>query len=318
MNLEKFPLVSIITPTFNQAEYLAETIESVLIQDYPNIQYIVIDDGSTDSTVEVLKKYGSRVNWFTQTNAGQANTLNRGWQMCAGVYIGYLSSDDLLFPQAISKLVNFLQNDASVCMVYPNCDLIDPKSFVIKKRVCREFDYDLLVVGQECHIGPGALFRREQYEIVGGWKPNLRLAPDREFWMRLGKHGRIAMLDEVLAGYRMHPKSISYFETNPRVAEEYLVVLDDFFNQKNVPSRLVDRKIEAYSNAILILARAHFRNFHITEGFAKYKEAVTIYPPNRSFRTIILLTRSIISKPIRRFIWVLTTFAKRFTRNNDA
>ena len=80
------PLVTIVTPTYNQADYLAETIDSVLAQDYPNIEYIVIDDGSTDHTMEVLKQYEGRIHWERQSNMGQAATLNQGWAMAKGQY----------------------------------------------------------------------------------------------------------------------------------------------------------------------------------------------------------------------------------------
>src|SRR5207247_391526 len=95
-----YPLVSIVTPAYNQAEYLAETIESVLAQDYPNLEYIVLDDGSTDHTREVLKKYDGKLRWESHKNMGQARTLNEGWRKANGVYIGYLSSDDILYPGA--------------------------------------------------------------------------------------------------------------------------------------------------------------------------------------------------------------------------
>ena len=118
--MQNLPLVSIVTPTYNQAEYLAETIESVLAQDYPNIEYIVLDDGSTDSTPEVLNRYSGRVRWERHDNMGQARTLNKGWAMSRGEFIGYLSSDDLLLPDAISKLVE--TNDAQITQLNTSVD----------------------------------------------------------------------------------------------------------------------------------------------------------------------------------------------------
>src|SRR6185312_1634421 len=122
-------------------------------------------------------------------NSGQAKTLNRGWEISKGQLLGYLSADDILLPNAIDELVQLLTNNSRAVVAYPNCDLIDPYGRIIKRAVARPFDLDSLVVEQECYIGPGALFRREIFEKLGGWNPNLRLAPDREFWMRAGLKG---------------------------------------------------------------------------------------------------------------------------------
>ena len=310
------PLVSIVTPTFNQADYLAETIDSVLAQDYPNIEYIVLDDGSSDGTKDVLQKYVGRVRFESQANMGQARTLNKGWGLCHGKYIGYLSSDDILARDAITKLVAALEKDPEIAVVYPDCDLINPRSEIIKRKVCRHFDYESLVIGQECHIGPGALFRKDIYDVVGGWQPDLKLAPDREFWMRVGLHGKFLMLDESLAGYRMHTGSISYFEKRPEVAAEYIRVLDNYFLRPDVPSSILTRKDEAYSNAMIVIARFHLRSGDIKGGLKKYSEAIRLFPENKSARTIFGLLKTSISKPIRRMLWALQQLKFGLKGNN--
>lgn len=300
-----YPLVSIVTPTFNQADYLAETIESILAQDYPNIEYIVLDDGSSDSTRDVLQQFSGRVRFEFQANMGQARTLNKGWGLCHGKYIGYLSSDDILAKNAVSRLVAMLEADPKIAAIYPDCDLINPRSEVIKKNVCRPFDYENLVIGQECYIGPGALFRKDIYDLVGGWQPDLKLAPDREFWMRVGLHGKFVMLDESLAGYRMHTGSISYYEKRPEVAAEYVRVLDNYFLRTDVPPSIRTRKDEAYSNAMIVLARFHLRSGDIKGGLKKYNEAIRLFPKNNSIKTIFSLFKTSVSKPVRRLLWAL-------------
>ncbi|MEO6626809.1 MAG: glycosyltransferase, partial [Burkholderiaceae bacterium] len=132
--------MSIVTPAYNQAEYLAETIDSVLLQDYPNIEYIVLDDGSTDATPQVLKHYGSKVRWERHENMGQARTLNKGWALSEGEIIGYLSSDDILYPGAIRTLVEKLESDVSIVCIFPDSDLVDHRSRVVKQKVCRPFN----------------------------------------------------------------------------------------------------------------------------------------------------------------------------------
>jgi glycosyltransferase involved in cell wall biosynthesis len=297
--IQQAPLVSIVTPVFNQADYLAETMESVLAQDYPNIEYLVIDDGSTDKTPEVLSRYSGRVRWERQTNMGQARTLNKGWAASKGDILGYLSSDDLLYPGAVRQLVEILEKDNAVVCAFPDSDLIDHKSRIVKKSVCRQFDLGDLVVRQECYIGPGALFRRSAFDVVGGWKAELKLAPDREFWMRLAAHGRFQFCPEVLASYRMHPGSISYKDVSEAVGREYLWVLDRYFEAVSIPADIASRKSEAYGYAKLILARNSFRAGQFKRGLELYKEACALHPDLSGTKVKARILRNVVSKPAR-------------------
>ena len=155
------PLMTIVTPAYNQADYLSETIDSVLAQDYPNIEYIVIDDGSTDCTSEILKQYDGRIRWESQDNMGQAATLNKGWAMGSGEIIGYLSSDDLLKSDAVSALVRCLLERPEVVLVYPDFELIDAMGKHIRNVSTPDYSYFDLAVNLVCHPGPGALFWRK-------------------------------------------------------------------------------------------------------------------------------------------------------------
>ena len=302
---QNLPLVSIVTPTYNQAAYLAETIESVLAQDYPNIEYIVLDDGSTDCTSEILNRYSGRIRWERQENMGQARTLNKGWAMCNGTIIGYLSSDDILYPSAIRKLVGALEGNSSLVCVFPDSDLIDDHSRVVKKNLCRPFDLGELIVRQECYIGPGALFRRSAFDFVGGWEPGLKLAPDREFWIRLASCGLFEFYQEILVGYRMHLNSISYKDVSEEVGREYLWVLDQYFGVASVPAEIALRKAEAYGYAQLILARNCFRSGHLRRGWALYKEACRLHPPLGAISVKVKILRNVVSKPLRMTVSAL-------------
>lgn len=292
------PLVSLVTPTYNQAQYLRQTLQSVLDQDYPNVEYIVINDGSTDDTEALLMSYGEAIRWRTQPNRGQSATLNSGWDMARGKYLGYLSSDDLLYPSAISRLVALLEARPDCVCAYPDSDLIDQHGILIKRAVCRPFDLAELVVRQECYIGPGALFRADAYRRVGGWKPHLKLAPDREFWMRLAREGSIAYLDEPLAGYRLHRDSISYRSVSEEVSREYVGVLDDYFAHDPRPE-LLARRDEAYGFAHFLMARNALRAGDLGRGLALYRQAQRLHPPLAHPRYLLQLTRNTVSKPIR-------------------
>jgi hypothetical protein len=236
---------------------------------------------------------------------GQAATLNKGWELGKGKYLGYLSSDDILSQAAIRELVAVLEENSDVVMVYPDCDLIDPCSRTIKRNVARPFDYDELVIKQECSIGPGALFRSDCFDRVGGWLPWVRLAPDREYWMRLGLLGPILMLPHTLAKYRMHPKAISYQETDPKVASEYLEVLDQYYNRNDIPWRLVLRKNEAYANARIVLCRLCLRRGDLSGALSEYKKAIQLHPRLKRTSLWLMLARTSISKSVRRLQWAI-------------
>lgn len=292
------PLLTMVTPAYNQGHFLAETIESVLSQDVP-LEYLVIDDGSSDDTPQVMARYADRVRCERQQNMGQVRTLNKGWAGATGTYLAYLSSDDVLYPGALRRLVDVLESDPSIACVFPDCDLIDDRSRVIKRNVCRPFDLAELVVLQECYIGPGAVFRRSAFEAVGGWKPHLRLAPDREFWMRLASQGRIEFVPQTLAGYRFHPRSLSYKEVSEAQSREYLQVLDEYFARPDVPQDIRSRKDEAYGQAHLVLARNRFRAGDWGRGMQLYSEACRLHPPLRHWRYKARLLRNVVSKPLR-------------------
>jgi len=252
------PLVSIITPTYNRLSFIIETIDSVLNQTYTNIEYIVIDDASTDKTYQLIKKkYGKRIKLLrNKKNLGQVVSLNKGWSLSKGKFIGYLSSDDYLYPEAISELVCDLMSSKSAVCVFPNCDLVDKNSIIVKKNVCKPFDLEDTIVTQGCHIGPGALFKRSAYDILGSWNPSLRLGADREFWIRMSNLGDIKMLPKTLAAYRTHLDSGVNKVPGGFMCREYFEVLDRYYSVKNdIPLSILQRKNEAYASVYFLMAR---------------------------------------------------------------
>jgi len=293
------PLVTILTPTYNQAQFIEETIASIRAQTYPLIEYIIIDDGSTDNTPELLKKYSSLYKCIRQDNVGQAETVNRGLDVAAGKYFGYLSSDDILDPEAVATLVRVLEASPHLVCVFPDANLIDAGSKVVKRNVCRAFEYTQLLVRQECYIGPGALFRTDLARQIGGWRLDLKLAPDREFWLRLCKFGEIQFIDHVLAGYRLHGKSISYSGVSESVSREYLNVLDSHFSSMPGDDPIQVRRDEAYGFANFLIARNCLRNGSFSRAWSYYMDAVSLYRPLMSPFAWLSLLRASVSKPIR-------------------
>lgn len=292
-------LVTLVTPTYNQASFLPETLDSILAQTHAALEYIVIDDGSVDDTPAVLAPYAGRLTTLRQANIGQAATLNKGWAMARGRYLGYLSSDDLLLPEALARMVAVLDADPGVVCVFPDSDLIDERSRVIRRAVCRPFDLEQVVVSQECAIGPGALFRREAFEAAGGWRTDMRLGPDREFWIRLAAFGRFEFVAESLARYRTHPEATSFRAASEEVSHEFVRVLDEFYDRAPVPTSLLRRRDEAYANAALLLARNALWRTDWALAWMHYQHACALHPPYRRLSTRLKLLRQGASKPAK-------------------
>lgn len=296
---EKSPLVSIITPVYNMESYVAEAVDSILSQNYKNIEYIVINDGSSDSTYQILKKYDKKIKLINQNNIGAVATLNKGWSLSNGKYLSYLSADDILSPQAISTMVNILESNKNIMCAYPNSDLIDKHSKVIKKNVCKETNLSDLVIKQECYIGPGAVFRADYYRKIGSWDQSFTLAPDRDFWIKLLKYGSFYMHPDSMAQYRMHGGSYSVKELSELKSREYINFLDKYFSNIDIPVEIEKRKNEAYGFATLIIARNRLKDFDFRRGVELYKEACEIYPTLKGLKYKILLARSTIARPLR-------------------
>lgn len=273
------PLVSIVIPSFNHANYLCSAIESVLTQSYGNIELIVIDDGSTDNSLELLKTYGSRIKCFSQENVGQAKTLDIGWSLASGVIISYLSADDMLHPQAVEMAVIALKNNSNISIVYPDFDLIDSSSRHIRTVNVGDVDFYQMFSSFYCSIGPGAFMLRTCYEHVGSWNPLLRQMPDFEFWLRCSLYYSFFHLPHVLASFRVHPNSQTYAEASFERAQEPLVVLRNIFSlSESVFS--IDKKIinKATSSAYLLSSQLHIRSSRFFFGTKYIIFALCHYP----------------------------------------
>jgi glycosyltransferase involved in cell wall biosynthesis len=292
-------LVTLVTPTYNQCQFLAETLDSVLAQTHTALEYVVIDDGSTDDTQTVLQSYSTRLRAISQNNCGQAATLNSAWARAQGEYLGYLSSDDLLLPTAVARMVAVLDADPEVVCVFPDSDLIDEQSRVVRRAVCRPFDLETAVVEQECFIGPGALFRSSAFRAAGGWRADMRLAPDREFWIRLAAIGRFEFVRESLARYRTHPKATSFSAASEATSQEYVAVLDGVFNREPVANALQARRDEAYANASMLMARNALWRADFGLAFSHYRAACARHATARGLRPLLLLLRKGASKPVK-------------------
>lgn len=289
------PSVSIVVPAYNHAPFLSHALDSLLAQDYPNLEVIVLDDGSTDATPQVLESYSGRLRWQRQSNVGQAATLNRGWNMARGEILGYLSADDVLDVSAVSTLVAVLEEEPETVLVYPDYRLLDARGETIKAVHAPEFDYRAVLATWICPPGPGALFRRPAAEAAGYWDTNLKLVPDYAFWLRLGLQGTCRRVPKTLADFRVHDASQTFRAAPPERSEEYIQVTIGYYSAPGVPLAARQVRAEALSSAYLMSARSHLRSQRYVVGFRRAATGLRLYPGNLRPRTVKLLGHGLLA-----------------------
>lgn len=275
------PLVSIVIPANNYQRFLREAIDSVLNQTYSAVELIVLNDGSTDDTESVLHSYpAGQFYWETQSNRGQSATLNRGWAMSRGEILSYLSADDILKPEAVSRAVQQLLHQPAAAAVYSDFVLISEASRVLRRIKAPNFSYHDLLVKGICQPGPGAFFRRTAYEQAGGWDVSLRQMPDLDFWLRIGLAGEIQRIPEVLAGFRVHEESQTYAPPPPERCDEPIRVVDRCFEREDLPQEIRRLQSAAASNARLTSAAMHWRGGRYRCSLSRVVEAGRLAPGN--------------------------------------
>ena len=210
MKPASLPLVTIVTPSFNQVDYLEATIKSVLEQSYPHIEYIIMDGGSTDGSVDIIKKYEGKLGyWESVKDKGQTDAINKGFNRAQGEILAWLNSDDTYAnPNAIADAVNFLISHPEVAMVYADCDFINEQEQVIGKFASRQTDYAKLRTGY-VHIPQQTMFFRAKYwKELGPLDPSFYFAMDYDLWVRIAKHAPIQYLPgKTWANFRIHTSS---------------------------------------------------------------------------------------------------------------
>jgi len=205
MTSDALPLVSIVTPSYNQAAYLEETLRSVLEQDYPRIEYLVVDGGSQDGSVEILRQYAHRLAWWvSEPDRGQTDALNKGFARAQGEILAWLNSDDTYLPGAVSAAVRYLQDHPEAGMVYGDANLINERGEVIGKFPARQTDYRRLRRGYVHIPQQAAFFRAALWRQVGPLDPTFYFAMDYDLWVRLAKISQLHYVPQLWANFRLH------------------------------------------------------------------------------------------------------------------
>jgi len=284
------PLVSIVTPSFNQAKYVEDTIQSVLDQDYPNLEYIVVDGASTDESVEIIRKYEDRLAWWaSEKDHGQAEAINKGLARASGEIIAWLNSDDTYLPGAISSAVKVFEENPDVVLVYGNMLAVDENGKTINILRYRQLNLeDLLcfqIIGQ-----PAVFFRRDALEKAGNLDLTYHFLLDHHLWLRMALQGHILHVDKTWAAARYHAEA----KNRARAAEfgrEAFRILD-WARQTQPVLASVLTKIDRHARASAhrVDARYLLDGGQPWPALKAWMHALFIHPPTAFARLNILVS----------------------------
>jgi glycosyltransferase involved in cell wall biosynthesis len=224
-------LISIITPSYNQGHFIGLTLASVSGQGITDVEHIVIDGGSTDHTLQVLRDHGSGVKWTSGRDSGLADAVNKGVAQASGDLIGWINSDDLYLPGALQAVESFFAGNPGIEWAFGRCIIIDSKGderwrwiTKYKNLGLKRYAYRRLL--RENFISqPAVFFRKELFDRAGGLDISLKYAMDYDLWLRFGRISAPGFIDRELSAFRRHGSSKSETGTRDQFREQYAVSL---------------------------------------------------------------------------------------------
>lgn len=226
--MQQNAIVSIVTPSLNTGRFIEETIRSVLAQDYPSIEYIIMDGGSTDGTEEIVKRYAGRLRYVSGPDRGAADAVVRGFRLSRGSILAWINADDVYLPGAVRRAVDSLNGNPEAAAVYGDARWVDAAGNPIERYPTCDFDSELLA--QECFIcQPACFFRRSALETVGSLNTRLQFAFDYDLWIRMARQYRLIHLPEDLAESRMYPHNKTLGQRS-RSLRESMAVLQQHYS----------------------------------------------------------------------------------------
>lgn len=298
--MSQTPVVSIVVPSFGQAEYLEETLRSVFAQEYSPIEVIAVDGGSTDGSVDILRRYENRLAWWvSESDRGQTDALNKGFARASGDILGWVCSDDTLLPGTVSAGVAALAADPDALLVYGDAELVDGAGQSLGLLPARPFDLVEMVRTCQNHVvQPGSLFTRRAWELAGPLTVESHYYFDFELVLRIALHGRAAHLDRALGTYRLHPESKSSAGTLIK-ATDHERLYAALFARTDLPPEL--RAVEAEARSRSSLTAGEYYDASGRRGTARraYMEGLRRHPRHLDARVAGLVARTFLPARVR-------------------
>ncbi|CEN55993.1 glycosyltransferase family 2 protein [Candidatus Methylopumilus turicensis] len=224
------PRITVITPSYNQAEFLERTIVSILNQGYPNLEFIIIDGGSTDGSVDVIKGYANQLTyWVSEPDNGQSHAINKGLQIATGDWVCWQNSDDIFYPLAFMRLSQSIQQNPTLDLVIGDINLIDKDDHLIRPQCYVKPTYGALVAEGMVMTNQAAFWRRNLHEEIGFLDESLHYGFDYEWFLRLLKHtNRSHHIPKKLGALRYHDQTKTSLNQTS-FSSEYAKILEGLF-----------------------------------------------------------------------------------------
>lgn len=286
-------LVSIVTPSYNQAAYLEQTIRSVLDQDYAEIEYLVVDGGSTDGSVEIIERHAARLAWWrSEKDSGQAEAINKGMKRARGEIVAWLNSDDMYLPGAISAAVRTFAQHPGAVLVYGDMRAIDGEGRTTNLLRYRQLTLsDLLcfeIIGQ-----PAVFMRRQAFEAAGGLNPSFHFMLDHQLWIKIACQGPVVHVEQLWAAARYHPLAKNRAQATG-FAREALEVLGWAQSEPSLAPVFGPVKRRAGAAAQRVNARYLLDDGQAGAALAAWARALRMHPPT-ALRRLNLLASAILN-----------------------
>ena len=273
------PLVSIVTPSYNQGNFIEQTLLSVKGQDYQNIEHIIVDGGSNDQTLDILTGYKDQyaLRWISEKDRGQSDALNKGFRLAQGSIIGWLNSDDTYLQGAVSSAVEFISANNEINWVHGKGYWIDEQGTVVGEYPVKAYNLeDLLIFGMHM-VQPSIFFKRSVLDLTGGLDVSIHSTMDFDFMLRVSRYFRGTFIPKFIATRRIHKDAKSIAQANI-FFRDYIRSLDKLFSDSDLPPKIVHLKKRAYHHAYLVGGYQAFQDQDYKSARSLLKEALRYDP----------------------------------------
>jgi glycosyltransferase involved in cell wall biosynthesis len=275
-------MISVITPVYNGASFIEETALSVLQQDDTELEYLIVNDGSFDTTADVLAelqvRFPHQLRVIHQNNQGEAAAINHGLKEAKGDFVCIVSADDPLLPQHLKTVSEALERNPRAVVAYPDWEMIDQNGRPLRTITTLPFDLRTLVSDFVCLPGPGAMIRRSEIMPKGLRNARFRFVSDYDAWLHLSLRGPFIRVPSVLARYRIHPDQATTTGRGREMAIEIESVIREFFEERDLPAQLrrLKRRAIAFSSYYAGLQKLHHGD---VPGRRRMLKSLLLAPP---------------------------------------
>ena len=282
------PLVSIVTPSFNKGPYIEETLLSIRNQTYKNIEHIVIDGGSTDKTLSILKKYSPVLIWVSGPDKGQSDAINKGWRISKGDIIAYLNADDTYLPNAVEIAVNFFLNHPETAMIYGDGIFSDEKGKFLMNFTAGDFNLKNLVFCKDNILQPAVFLRKTVFDTIGDVDVDLHLAMDLDYWIRTGIRYNVKYIPKQFATAKIYKDAKSSAQMHKYV-KECERILEKVFLNPRLPRDIKLIEKDAYNFVYVKGGLDYLHVKMVREGMEYLWKAFRMNPIRCTVNVLILL-----------------------------